>query len=76
MTSVQKIMRAVKQAFEADGITMQQFSEAAGGQEVFHTHVHVLPRFDGVALGRHTGTMADSDKLAAHAKRIVAALEN
>ena len=33
-----------------DGVTVQQFNEAAGGQVVFHLHVHVIPRFDGIAL--------------------------
>jgi len=76
MTSVQAVMRAVKQAYGADGITLQQFSEAAGGQEVFHTHVHVLPRFNGVRLGLATSVMADNDELAAHAEKISAALES
>ena len=72
MTSVQLVMSAVKQAFNADGITVQQFNEPAGGQEVFHTHVHVLPRFDGVRLGPHTGVMADNDELAGNAQKIIA----
>ncbi len=74
MTSTQKVMRAVKKAFNADGITVQQFNEAAAGQEVFHTHIHVLPRFDGIRLGHHTTEMADNDELAEHSKVIIAAL--
>ncbi|VAV90875.1 Bis(5'-nucleosyl)-tetraphosphatase (asymmetrical) [hydrothermal vent metagenome] len=74
MASTQIVMRAVKKAFEADGITIQQFNEAAAGQEVFHTHIHILPRFDGVRLGHHTTEMADNDKLAEHARMIIAAL--
>ncbi len=45
-----KIAAAAKKAFNADGITVQQFNEPAGGQVVFHLHVHVMPRHDGVAL--------------------------
>jgi diadenosine tetraphosphate (Ap4A) HIT family hydrolase len=41
---VQKVARAALKAFGADGITIQQFNEPAGGQVVFHTHVHVIPR--------------------------------
>ena len=41
---------AAMTAFKADGITVQQFNEAAGGQVVFHLHMHVMPRHDGVAL--------------------------
>ena len=64
--TVQKIARAAKVAFAADGITMQQFSEAAGGQVIFHTHVHVLPRYDGVQL-RPAGIKGDDAKIAGHA---------
>ena len=45
-----KIARAAMKAFKADGITVQQFNEPAGGQVVFHLHMHVMPRHDGVAL--------------------------
>jgi histidine triad (HIT) family protein len=72
--TVQKLARAVKKAVEADGVTVQQFNEQAGGQVVFHLHFHILPRWDGVALRPHTGQMAPSDTLAQHASRIRAAL--
>jgi histidine triad (HIT) family protein len=74
MTRVQKIASAAKQAFDADGVTIFQFNEPAGGQTVFHLHVHVVPRFDGVALRPHTGKMADPEILQSHAKKIAAAL--
>lgn len=64
ITTVQLIARAAMEAFQADGITIQQFNQPAGGQTVFHTHFHVLPRFEGVALKVHTGTMEDQDALA------------
>ena len=70
MATVQRLARAVMKAFDADGTTIQQFSESAGGQVVFHTHVHVIPRFEGVALRPHTGDMADGEVLAAHAAKI------
>lgn len=74
MATVQKMARTVIEAFGADGTTIQQFSEPAGGQVVFHTHVHIIPRFDGVSLRPHTGEMADNDTLAANAEKIRAAL--
>src|SRR5438045_17171 len=46
----QNVARAAMTAFDADGITIQQFSEPAGGQVVFHLHVHVMPRHEGVVL--------------------------
>lgn len=73
LKTVQKMGHAVMQAFGADGVTVQQFNEAAGGQEVFHLHFHVLPRHEGVNL-RPPGTMADFAELKEQADKIRAAL--
>jgi histidine triad (HIT) family protein len=73
--TTQKLARAVKKAFDAQGVTIQQFNEQAGGQVVFHLHVHIIPRFDGVALKPHTGQMEKPDVLAANADKIRAALQ-
>ena len=73
MRTVKKVANAAKAGFEADGITLQQFSEAAGGQEVFHLHFHIHPRHEGVAM-RPPGTMGDMDAIQANAARIRAAL--
>jgi histidine triad (HIT) family protein len=69
----QKVAVAAKSAFAADGVTLSQFSEPAGGQVVFHLHFHVIPRFEGVALGP-AGVMGDSALLAAHAEKLRATL--
>jgi histidine triad (HIT) family protein len=74
--TTQKLGRAVTAAFAADGLTIQQFNEPAGGQVVFHLHVHVMPRFEGVALRPHTGAMEKPEILAANAEKIRAALKN
>ena len=74
MATVQKMAHAVIKAFGADGTTSQQYSEPAGGQVVLHTHVHIIPRFDGVKMKPHTGEMADNDLLAEQADKIRAAL--
>ncbi len=75
MKTVRKVARAVKKAYGADGVLIQQFNEPAAGQVIFHTHVHILPRFEGVPLKPHTGEMADNDALAASAEKIRDALE-
>lgn len=73
--AVQRVARAVKQAFAAPGVFVMQFNEPAAGQTVFHTHFHVVPRFEGVALTPHSGGMADPKLLAEHAAKIKAALD-
>ncbi|MFY8141390.1 MAG: HIT family protein [Caulobacter sp.] len=72
---VQKVARAVKAALKPDGIVVTQFNGAPAGQTVFHLHVHIIPRWEGVALGRHAGGMADVEELKALAAQISAALE-
>ena len=73
IVGTQTVARAVKAAMKADGLTVQQFSEQAGGQVVFHIHMHVLPRWDGVALRPHTGEMAPPETLKRFADQIRAA---
>ena len=69
LATVQTISQAMLKGLNADGITLQQFNEAAGGQEVYHLHFHVLPRHDGVKL-RPPGTMGDKAVIKATAAKI------
>ena len=74
MKVAQKIAKAAMSAFAAEGVTVQQFNEAAGGQVVFHLHVHVIPRHAGVTLKAPASVKEASDVLTAHAERLKAAL--
>lgn len=74
MKTVNIVSNACMKAFDADGISLLQFSEAAGGQEVFHLHFHIHPRHEGLSM-RAPGTMGDMDQIKAHAEKIVAALK-
>ena len=49
----QKIAKAAVPVFAADGLTIIQFNEPASGQTVFHLHIHVIPRKNGVPLRPH-----------------------
>jgi len=69
----QQAARAVRSAFNADGVTLMQFNGAAGGQTVFHFHLHVIPRQAGVALQGHGRNMVEMAVLEAQAARIRAA---
>lgn len=73
-TIAKKVAIAGMKAFEADGVTIQQFNEEAGGQVVFHLHVHVIPRHSGVPMKPPATEMEKPDVLAAHAERLRAAL--
>ena len=70
----QKIAKVSVETFGADGITIQQFNESAGGQVVFHLHVHVIPRKTGVAMKPPASEKAAPDVLADQAKQLAAAL--
>src|SRR5436305_6048615 len=71
-----RIAGAAMRAFQADGITLQQFSEPAGGQVVFHLHMHVMPRHDGIALLPPASRKEDSKVLEDNATKLIAALKN
>src|SRR5215471_755270 len=75
MKVVQKIAKAGMKVFNADGITVQQFSEPAGGQVVFHLHVHVMPRKEGVPLKPPASVKEDPAVLSDQALRLAAALK-
>jgi histidine triad (HIT) family protein len=76
MQTAQRVAAAAEVAFAPDGITLFQANGAAGGQTVFHFHLHVLPRHagDGVALAwprKEPGAQA----LQAYAAQLQAALQ-
>jgi histidine triad (HIT) family protein len=74
MTVAQKVAKAAMTAFGADGITMQQFNEGAGGQVVFHLHVHIIPRKQGIAMKPPASEKEKPDVLAENAKKLAAAV--
>ena len=68
---VQRVARAVRAALKPDGLVITQFNGAPAGQTVYHLHFHIIPRWEGVPLGRHgAGGMADIEELKALAHQI------
>jgi len=49
---VKRVALAVKKGVEAEGVSITQHNERAAGQDVFHVHVHVIPRYEGQKLPR------------------------
>ena len=74
MKVAQKVAQASIKAFGAQGVTIQQFNEGAGGQVVFHLHVHVIPRHDGVPMKPPATHRERPEVLAEHASKLAAAL--
>ena len=74
MQVAQKIAKVSVSVFGADGVTLQQFSEGAGGQVVFHLHVHVIPRKVGVALKAPASVKEAPEVLKEQAAKLSAAL--
>jgi histidine triad (HIT) family protein len=74
MKVAQRIAKVSVETFGADGVTVQLFNESAGGQVVFHLHVHVIPRKEGIALKPPASVKEAPDVLAEQAKRLAAAL--
>jgi histidine triad (HIT) family protein len=73
--ATQTIARAAVKAFAADGLTIQQFNEAAGGQVVFHLHVHVIPRKTGITLKSPASFKEDPAVLSDQALKLAAAIK-
>jgi histidine triad (HIT) family protein len=71
----QTIGRAAMTVFAADGLTIQQFNEPAGGQVVFHLHIHVIPRQNGVPLKPPASVKQEPAVLSDQALRLAAALK-
>jgi histidine triad (HIT) family protein len=71
----QKIAKVAMSVFSADGLTVIQFNEPASGQTVYHLHVHVIPRQDGVPLKPHGSYKEEPGVLAEQAAKLAAALK-
>src|SRR5262245_61247829 len=72
----QKVARAAVKVFGADGVTVQQFNEPAGSQVVFHLHVHVIPRRNGVGMKPPASEQEKPEVLEDQATKLKSALDS
>ena len=71
--TTQVVARLLDERLEPDGLTLFQANRAAGWQDVFHLHVHVVPRWEGDALRLPwTSSPASPERMAAVAARLSA----
>jgi histidine triad (HIT) family protein len=73
--AAQKVAKAAVAVFNADGVTVQQFNEGAGGQVVFHLHLHIIPRKAGVPMKPPASEKERPEVLADNALKLAAALK-
>ena len=72
-----QVARALKASLQPDGLNLIQANGEVAGQEVLHTHVHVLPRWQGDnALRWWEMRPGDADHMQQMAARIRAALSD
>ncbi len=72
--TVQRVTAAVESALDPEGASIVQSNGTAAGQDVFHAHVHVIPRFedDGVTVSWSPGELTNDaeDTAAVISKRL------
>ena len=73
--AAQKIAKTAVKVFGADGVTVQQFNEGAGGQVVFHLHLHIIPRKAGVPMKPPASEKERPEVLSEQALKLAAALK-
>lgn len=74
--ATRRTARAVDRALNPEGFQIMQLNGDAGGQTVFHLHVHIIPRWaDRPMKGHGHAPMADAADLRRIADRIAAALD-
>lgn len=69
---VKKLSHAIKASLQCDGLNIIQNVEKAGGQEVFHSHVHIIPRYlnDGIRFSLIKKKYENSDAMQQLAEKI------
>jgi len=61
---------AIKSEYQCDGITLRQQNEPAGGQNIWHYHLHIIPRYHNDEFGASRKSPFDVNERAEYAKRL------
>lgn len=60
---VQKLSKHIYSVLKAEGIKIQQNNEEKGGQEIFHTHFHIIPRYKDDTFMTNTENFVNNEDL-------------
>ncbi|MDX5371999.1 MAG: HIT family protein [Pseudomonadaceae bacterium] len=71
MAVVRRLTQVVVDELQPAGVQVAQFNGAPAGQTVFHIHMHIVPRYEGEALGIHAAKQADAAELEQLQARLV-----
>jgi diadenosine tetraphosphate (Ap4A) HIT family hydrolase len=71
---VKRVALALNETVKPDGISIVQQNGTAANQDVFHIHVHLIPRYEGQRMRFGEATGAAREKLDRVAEKIKSAL--
>lgn len=71
MATVQRLTGIIVDELKPDGVQVMQFNGTAGGQTVFHIHMHIVPRWESQGIGAHASGKGDPAELAALQERLI-----
>jgi histidine triad (HIT) family protein len=76
--TAKKMAIAIRESYGCDGTSMRQHNEPAGGQDAWHFHVQVLPRYDGdnLYVNNENNTFVDADARAQFVQKLRPYFEN
>ena len=75
MDTAKRVAQAIRTAIAPPGLGVYQVNGRAAGQTVFHYHVHLIPRYEGISLELHGRRRADRAELDRVAERIRGGLD-
>ena len=75
MDTAKRVAHAIRATIAPPGLGVYQVNGRAAGQTVFHYHVHLIPRYEGISLELHGRERVERSELDAVAARIRAGLK-
>ncbi len=62
--TAQKIAIAIKNGLSADGINILMNNESGAGQDIFHSHIHVIPKYNDFEDSKYTYIAGEMEEVA------------